>query len=167
MLPEVVCENSQQFRMSWWISRTKVIHRIYNSSSKEVAPDAIHDRFGKVRISSRRHPFCKTQPRISPIAVRESRTIKERWLNILLRSGMNKLQPSSQLPMSPRIVDQDEIDLVSKSCETAKKRRHAPVLVLTPSFVRMVVTLGAIQPSTEKDANLFSHDVLRVPKLIH
>src|SRR5258707_1350171 len=65
--------------------------------------------------------------------------------------------------MAGRIINDDRGTVpaqVTKLRETAKERRHPPVLILAPRFVWMVVALRAIQTPSEKNTHLFGHGVL-------
>ena len=155
MLAEIARQRLKQFGMGGRVRATEIIYRIHNAMPEEVTPHPVDRRFGKVRI--RRRPLRQRLPRIAPLRNRHYFPIEERRHDLCFRPGMDHRSARSLFAITAGLVNDHPANL----SHLAKKGCHPPKLILAPSLKRVVVTLGAIQPSPEEDPNLLSHDVPR------
>src|SRR5258706_509662 len=81
---------------------------------------------------------------------------------------MEDFRPSSILSVTSRVVENHGgtcSSQISNISQAPKKNKESPELVLAPSFIRMVVTLGAVQPTAQEDSNFLGHHVLRTTQV--
>src|SRR4051794_27088037 len=146
------------------VSRAEIVNRVHNAARKELTPNSIHRRLREVWV--RGHPAGKLLAWVSIRSDGEFRIVQQSGLNRKLRARMQQLDTSADILRTQvhigRMVDHHRTYFE----EPRKVRSHSPELVLTPVFVRMIVTLRAIESPSHEDSNLFSHCVAGAPDLV-
>src|SRR5262249_17090010 len=94
------------------------------------------------------------------------RSIQEGRDHFRFGTGLNDFGTLADVSMSFRIVEDDVVGNPSHQTELAdkaKKCSQSPKLILSPALIRVVVTLGAVPPSSQENPYLLSHRIFRPP----
>src|SRR5687767_7129471 len=144
--------------MSWRVGGSEVIHGIDKPSTEEVSPHAVNRSFGKEGMGC--HPLSQLHSRVASLVLRQNLAVQECGLHWLFGSRM-KHRPgracfASFCESSAWHICEDR----TNRGEAPKKGGHPPILVLSPSFIGMVMALSTVQPSPHENPHLLGHIVV-------
>ena len=135
----------EQFWVTRRIGVAHVILGIDQASPKEMLPVAIDQRLGKPRVLGRRHPIRQEHPGIIVDTQVKGRLPKGGRLH-----GLAVLLVS-RLSLTPPVNNDLFAGLHTRLVRHLREgRSKAPIISLTPLFIRMMVALRTLHPLTEE-----------------
>src|SRR6266508_3646473 len=102
------------------------------------------------------------------LRLRQNRSVKKRRIDFFLGAGMNNLAHAAAPAVTVRVVQDNSLGAnfhKPEERQPLEEAGHSPELVLRPVLEGMIMTLGAVDPSSEKNPDLFGHRVLRKRRL--
>ena len=170
VVPEVLCQCRQQPGVGGRIGRAEIVDRLHHSSAEKIAPYPIDRRLGEKGMSG--HPLGQPDPRVGPFRLRQEGAVQEGRKHLLPGAGMKHfatpaLDEQVHL-LTGWVLKDDRTGLLpppSYQVHASEECSQPPKLILAPGFKGMVMALGAVQPASHEDSDLFGHLVLRITHL--
>src|SRR5262249_36555394 len=139
----------------------EVVHRMYEAAGEEVEPHPVGERAGEVRVVLRRQPLDEGGA-CGGLAGGERLAVEEGGRDAAPRVPERRLRDGDRGAARP------VGDAVEVAGRGAEERRDAPVLLLRPRAVRVVVTLGALELDPHEEGGrgaggAFGRDLAALP----
>ena len=144
MIDEVLCECIEELRVGGWIGGSHVINFVDESAAEEMPPQTIHQGFGKEWVFGTSHPIDETVTRV--LFGRKHGYVPAQVFRLGNLPCSRILFPGGGC-CGCEIRRWLSEALATQACEEARK---SVVVVLTPSFVGMVVASRALKSLAEE-----------------
>ncbi len=144
----------EQLGIGGRVGDTHIIEGIDDSLAEEMGPVAIGHGAGEEGILVGDHPVDQALPRVFASVECDGRAIEGLHDGWLLRAGVEDRTGAlveNRLPRAGLPLLHDAGQRHDLTADLAEEGRHAPVIVLAPLFIGMVMALGAGHAHTQKE----------------